>query len=183
MQTLYGMKGIFWCDVESTGIDAEQESLLQVAGLITDPQLNILEEKGFNYYVKYSSAETETLRKNSTPIVQEMHDHTGLWEKLLTGTPLTSIDHQIKTYLEQFFAPKEAWLGGNSIVLDRNFTNKNLPQTAEHLHYRNIDVTSVGGLAGAWYGESFTKKKTHDALDDIRESLEELRYFRTRIFK
>lgn len=175
---------ISWIDVETTGLEADSESLLEVAVLITDTDLNIVDEAGFTTAVYYPELYAAQIRPLATPYVQEMHDKTGLWSRLPAGKPLSQTDKEMAEYIKQFIPqPKTSWLGGNSITLDRNFLQANLPETFNHIHYRSIDVTSIGGLALWWYDEKFTKNLEHSAFADIKESIAELKFLRERVFK
>lgn len=175
---------ISWIDAETTGLEASQESLLEVAVLITDTDLNIIDEAGFTTAVYYPETYVSLIRPRATPYVQEMHDKTRLWNRLPEGKTLSQTDKEMAAYIKQFIPqPKTSWLGGNSITLDRNFLQANLPETFNHLHYRSVDVTSVGGLALWWYDEQFTKNLEHSAFADIKESIAELKFLRERVFK
>ncbi len=172
--------GIAWLDVETTGIKAEEENLLQVACIVTDLDLNILDAGGFNKYVYYPEAVVEILKTRTNPYVLDMHMKTGLWDSLPDGTPLSAIDEDLLSYIKSFFPDmRTAWLGGNSITLDRNFINLFLPKVGEHLHYRSVDVTSWAGPAQWWRkGLQYHKKTLHDAFSDITESIDELKFLR-----
>lgn len=175
---------IDWIDVETTGIEAHNEHLLQVSCLVTDLELNLLDETGYTSEILYSSEEINFMKSSTSPYVLNMHETTGLWDKLSTGKPLNQVDTELRNYLADFHATEEGYLGGNSITLDRNFLNHHLPNTAGFLHYRSIDVTGLAILAEAWYnGLVFPKRNTHDAKDDIRESLDQLKFLRKTIFK
>lgn len=171
---------IIWTDVETNGLSPSKGNvLLEVAAVITDTNLNIIDE-GYNAVVKYTATEVKDIKDNTVPFVLDMHEKTGLWEKLLIGTPLAVLDNELLDYLSYHVPePKSARLAGNSITLDRNFLEAFLPQSFQHFHYRSFDVSTVTGLAEEWLGiEPFKKKATHAAMDDILESIEELRYLR-----
>lgn len=174
---------ITWIDVETGGLDESTDKLYEVAAIVTDRNLNILDPEGFNMVVHYPVAEVEALRNASVPFVQQMHDKTGLWERLPSGTPLTEVDTKLHEYIAQFSGPKTSRLGGNSITLDRNFLRANLPLAFGHISYQSMDVSSFAGVAQAWYGVTYEKKLLHSAFSDITESIEELRYYRDTIFK
>jgi oligoribonuclease len=183
-ETLLGdFPNITWIDVETSGLDENTEHLFEVAALVTDRNLNILDPNGFNMTIRYSPEEVAAIYETSDPYVQNMHKVTGLWEKLPNGTPLAEVDDKLHEYISQFATPKTSWLGGNSITLDRNFLRVNLPQSFGYLSYRSFDVTTVSGLAKAWYGLNYEKKLLHAAFSDIMESIEELRFYRENIFK
>lgn len=102
---------IAWIDVETTGLDPKEKSLLQVACLVTDINLKILDNKGFEAYVYADEKQTVSLKQEADPYVQEMHTKTGLWGKLSEGITLKEIDHQFLKYLKTFVQePKQIWL-------------------------------------------------------------------------
>jgi oligoribonuclease (3'-5' exoribonuclease) len=184
IDNLFGnFPNITWIDVETGGVDESTDNLYEVAALVTDRNLNILDPHGFNMVIRYPAEEIEALRNAAHPVVQEMHDKTGLWYRLPDGAPLEEVDAQLHEYISQFSEPKTSWLGGNSITLDRNFLRANLPQSFGHISYRSIDVSTVAGLAKAWFGVTYEKKLLHSAFSDITESIEELRFYRDNIFK
>lgn len=173
-----------WLDAETTGLYASDEFLLEVACVVTDSDLNVLDDQGYSTAVYYPAPVSQLLREKAIPIVKTMHDNTGLWDRLPNGKLLSTVDQELKSYISQFAPePRTSWLGGNSITLDRDFMRHFLPGVYNHLHYRSVDVTSIAGPADWWYGESFPKQKKHDAFSDILESIEELRYLRRTIFK
>lgn len=174
---------ISWIDVETNGLDNQKNSLFEVACIVTDRNLNILDEEGYSATIYYPKQEISILRDQTDPYVVEMHERTGLWDRLLTGKPMEVVDSQLHEYMSQFTSPHDSWLGGNSITLDRNFLQVNLPNSFNHLHHRSIDVTSVNALARAWFGITYEKKTLHTAFSDITESIEELRFYKENIFK
>jgi len=177
-------KRITWIDAETNGLDPESNVLLEVACLITDGDLNILDETGYTATVLYDEASRDALKSVTDPYVQDMHTKTGLWDRLLTGKPLETVDSELLSYIQQYVPePGVSWLGGNSITLDRGFLKKYAPSTFKHLHYRSHDVTTIAGLAEEWYGVTYQKKTAHNAMSDILESIEELRFLRKKVFK
>lgn len=182
-----GFEGIIWTDVETNGTHPLllNNKLLQVACVITDTDLNVLDDEGFEAVVSYSRKEADELYNTAPPIVQDMHDATGLWERIVVeGDSLEVVDENFLTYVKEFFPqPKTAWFGGNSIKLDRDFAEVFLPNFYAHVHYRSVDVSGIAGLGRAWYNVSFEKGKSHNAVDDIRESVAELKFLRETIFR
>jgi oligoribonuclease len=178
---------IIWGDVETTGVNAfEGDVLLEAAFLVTDGDLNILDEAGYQAVVLYSPKHVTRLKQATSDFVLNMHEKTGLWDRLQFGRPQEQIDAEALAYLKQFVPEaKTARFAGNSITLDRNFMQANLPGTFEHIHYRSFDVSTVAGLAQMWGGEEiqYQKKTLHSAFSDITESIEELRYLRSKAFK
>lgn len=177
---------IAWIDVESTGVDPRRDALLEVACLVTDMDLNLLDEVGYHAIVRHSGREVSDLISLADERVQQMHESTNLWSKLPYGKPLEAIDSELLAYIRQFAPEKRtALVGGNSITLDRNFMEAYLPETFAHLHYRSIDVSSVALLARHRFGDGayYKKQYMHAALPDIRESIAELKFLLNRAFK
>jgi oligoribonuclease len=171
-----------WIDVESTGFNPFLgEKLLEVACIITDTSFAEVGEP-LSLVISYTGEEASALREAATPFVQRMHDATGLWDRLSTeGIPAEEVDQRLLEHIHRW-APqaRSAKLGGNSITLDRNFLEAYLPRTYGHLHYRNLDVSSVQEFLLCTFGEFplFEKKLTHSALADIRESIAEAKFYR-----
>lgn len=181
---------LVWEDVETTGLDENNDALLEVAVVVTDANLNVLDEDGFEATVWYSPGHAHQLRSATVPFVQDMHDTTGLWDRLPGGTPVEKVDADLAQYLAQY-APDQSQLrpgdrtlrlAGNSVKLDFAFTRVNLPMTFAQLNYRVLDVSSLAFVAGQWWecGE-FPKQRQHSAMADIRESLDEARWLREKM--
>lgn len=169
---------IAWIDVETTGVELDA-NLLEIACIVTDTDLNILDEDGYEETVFYTPEQIEKMKNEVTPYVLDMHTQTNLWERLATGQRKEVIDGELVEYIARF-AP-EARLAGNSVRLDLNMVQLHLPGLSGHLHYRVIDVTTLATLA-QWKGVPvFRKAKTHRAMDDIRESVAELQYLMSKM--
>jgi len=172
-------KQIIWCDVESTGLEEDDHFLLEVAVRVTDLDLNLLDPDGFSSPVYYPASVVPSLFAKANEYVQNMHTSTGLWERLPEGMLLTELDEKLIAFIKLYNPePGTAWLGGNSIFLDRSFLKKYLPLTFAHIHYRSVDVTSWAGPMQWWLQKKYTKKATHNAFADIMESIQEMRLFR-----
>lgn len=172
---------ILWVDVETTGLVAREEYLLQVAALVTDVQGNLLSDE-FCEVVYQGNA--QQLRDYANDVVRNMHDQTGLWNKLGQGLAVDIVDTLLLNFVKEYAPePRQARLGGNSVALDMDFAREYLPKTHGHLHYRVVDVSSLAYALDSWgvVPGYFEKKKTHDALDDIRESLAEYRWLRQHV--
>lgn len=170
---------IFWGDVESTGTDPHRGYLLQIAGFLTDLDLNIISEP-FDHIIQHTNPH---IRDYAVPFVQNMHDATGLWDRLPAGTPLEEVDELVKNYINSYKVDDNTVirLAGNSLRLDLNFIEKFLPETYSTLTYRSLDMSAVAFFMRQVCGiveEDFDKKKSHNAIDDVMESLEECRWFR-----
>lgn len=175
-------ENIVWIDCEMTGLNLQQDALLEIAVLITNSQLKIL-DNGINIIIKPPNQTLTTMSK----LVKNMHRKSGLLEELENGIPLKIAEEQVLNYLKTWIpTAKKAPLAGNTISVDRAFISRDMTQVDEHLHYRLIDVSTIKELAKRWYPTIYSnapKKKTgHRALADIIESIEELRYYRETMF-
>ena len=171
---------LVWIDLEMTGLDLERESIIEIATIVTDGDLNILAE-GPNLAVQVSEALIAGMDEWNT----EHHHASGLVERVRTqGVSVEEAEAQTLAFLKAWVEPGTTPLCGNSIWNDKKFLEKEMPSLVEYLHYRMIDVSTIKELASRWYPAvpPYDKKETHPALDDIRESIEELRYFRAHIF-
>lgn len=180
MATSNSEKRTAWIDVESTGKDPSDGSrLIQVACIITDGDLNEVSE-GFEMKLYYSKDEVAEMYAVTDPYVQNMHTVNGLWNALPTeGVPAAEVEAKLLAELKRYIPEAGmAELGGNSITLDRNFLRAELPSVLDYLSYRSYDMSSVS----KHYDDNtdiprFQKKLAHDALEDIRESIAEARYY------
>lgn len=173
---------LVWIDCEMTGLDVEKDSLVEIAVLITDSDLNILDE-GVSLVIKPRAESLEQM----SDFVRSMHEESGLLPELDFGLSVEQAEDQILTYIKNY-APetRTAPLAGNSIGTDRMFLNRYMPKLDSHLHYRNIDVSSIKELVRRWYPKVYfqlpKKEGGHRALADIRESIAELRYYQNTVF-
>ena len=173
---------LVWIDCEMTGLDVEKDALVEVAVLITNSQLEILDD-GFSVVIKPSDSALEGMGD----FVRNMHEESGLLEEVENGKDLTVAEAEILEYIKQF-VPEEkvAPLAGNSIGTDRMFINRYMPTLDSFLHYRNVDVSSIKELVRRWYPKTYfqlpKKEGGHRALADIRESIAELRYYQKSVF-
>ena len=170
-----------WIDLEMTGLDLNTESIIEIATIITDGELNIIAE-GPNLAVKVS----EELLANMDEWKTTHHTSSGLVERIRSeGVSLEEAIKQTCDFLEQNIEPGTAPLCGNSIHNDRAFLAKEMPEVLDLLHYRIVDVSTIKELVNRWYPDlqRYRKKEAHRALDDIIESVEELRHYRQHIFK
>jgi oligoribonuclease len=171
-------------DLEMTGLDHDNDVIVEIATIVTDDDLVIVAE-GPDLVVH---ADDDALARMN-PVVVNMHTSSGLLP-LIRSSTLTLEDAGAQTLAfikEHVTEPRSVPLCGNSIGTDRRFLTRWLPEIEEYLHYRSVDVSSVKELARRWYPESVSKAPgkhgTHRALDDIRESIAELRYYREAIFR
>lgn len=170
-----------WIDLEMTGLDLNTESIIEIATIITDGELNIIAE-GPNLAIKVS----EELLANMDEWNTTHHTSSGLVDRIRNeGVSLEEAVKQTCDFLEQNIEPGIAPLCGNSVHNDRAFLAKEMPEVLDLLHYRIVDVSTIKELVKRWYPnlERYRKKEAHRALDDIIESVEELRHYRQHIFK
>ena len=170
-----------WIDLEMTGLDIETESIIEIATIITDGELNTI-AVGPNLAITVS----EELLAGMDEWNTTHHNASGLVEMIRSeGVSLEEASRQTCEFISQYIEPGKAPLCGNSIHTDRTFLAKEMPQVLDLLHYRIIDVSTIKELANRWYPEvqRYKKKEAHRALDDIIESIEELRHHRATLFK
>lgn len=172
-----------WIDLEMTGLDPSRHVIVEIATLITDDELNLVAE-GPNIVVSASDAELHQM----DDFVRDMHTRSKLLDQIKeTEVTLAEAGEQTLQFLKEHIPEaKTVPLCGNSIGTDRRFLLAQLPEIEEFLHYRSIDVSTVKELARRWYPKQYgnlpRKENGHRALDDIRESIEELRYYREHVF-
>lgn len=164
-------------DVETTGLSpSEGHVLLEIAVFIANSTatFDLLDEEGFHAVIRHDRDEVYALADD---YVREMHTKTGLWDKVADGTPLEEVDEQLLAYLQSHIGKREGRVFGNSVRLDMNFIDAYLPKTAAWLHYRFLDATGLAWFAHKNFGiPYFEKRKVHSAVEDIQESLSELRH-------
>lgn len=164
-----------------TGLHPERDTIIEIATLITDNDLNVIAE-GPEIVIQQPPA----LFAGMDDWNKEHHSKSGLWAKVLaSSTSLVEAQTQTLAFIKQHCGPRESPLCGNSIWQDRRFLARHMLELDSYLHYRIVDVSSIKELAARWYPQSkFSKKKNlHRAMDDIRESVEELRFYRQTLFK
>ena len=172
---------LVWIDLEMTGLNIERESIIEIATIVTDSELNILAQ-GPNLAIRVDEKLIEGMDEWNTT----HHFGSGLVERIRNeGVSLDIAEKETLDFLEKWVEPNTAPLCGNSVWNDRRFLEKEMPKVAEFLHYRMIDVSTIKELARRWYPEvgKYDKKASHLALDDILESIEELTFFRDKVFK
>jgi oligoribonuclease len=170
-------KRLIWIDLEMTGLDTVNDSILEIASIVTDTELNVLAE-GPVYAIQQ---EEETL-KAMDDWNRTHHTDSGLWQRVvhsrhsMRDAELATMDF-LKDWVEKGASP----MCGNSICQDRRFMHRLMPELEGWFHYRNVDVSTLKVLANQWMPSAlrdYPKENLHEALADIRESIEELRYYR-----
>ncbi len=173
---------IVWIDCEMTGLELGVDELIEVAAIVTDFELRPL-DGGIDVIIRPSDA----ARAHMNDFVTNMHTTSGLIEELDGGLTIEQAQEQVLAYIKQH-APVagKAPLGGNSVGTDKGFLQVQMPELVEHLHYRIIDVSSIKELAKRWYPRAYNhapaKTGGHRALGDIRDSIDELAYYRKAVF-
>lgn len=165
-----------------TGLDVTRDALIEVAVVITDADLNIV-DPGIDVLITPPAEALEGMNE----FVRQMHTSSGLLDELPSGTTMEDAQQQVLDYIRRFVpTPKKALLAGNSVGTDKMFLEANMPMVIDHLHYRLVDVSSIKELAKRWYRKAFeeapVKHGGHRALADILESIQELEYYRRVLF-
>ena len=171
-----------WIDCEMTGLSLTDDALIEVAVLVTDDQLNVLGD-GVDVVIR----PPEGALGQMGDFVRNMHVESGLLEELPSGTSMEEAQQQVLDYIRTWVPePGKAPLAGNSVGTDRTFLVRDMPEVVEHLHYRIIDVSTIKELSRRWfpraYFQSPDKTGNHRALGDIKDSIDELRYYREAVF-
>lgn len=173
---------IVWIDCEMTGLSLENDALVEVAALVTDGDLTVLGD-GVDVVIK----PPESAVASMPDVVREMHTSSGLLDELAAGVTLAEAEDRVLEYVREHVpGARRAPLAGNTVYVDRGFLARDMKRLDEHLHYRLVDVSSIKELIRRWfpaiYYNSPAKAGGHRALADIRESIEELRFYRQAVF-
>ena len=173
---------LVWIDCEMTGLNLERDALIEIACLVTDGSLDVLDD-GVDLVIKPPPEALDQMED----IVREMHTASGLLSELAAGVTLAEAQEQVLGYVRKYISePRRVPLAGNSIATDRVFIARDMPELDAFLHYRMVDVSSIKELARRWYPRAYfaspPKRGGHRALADITESIQELRYYRDTIF-
>ena len=173
---------LVWIDCEMTGLDLARDALIEIACLVTDSNLVVLDE-GLDLIIKPPAEAIDQMED----VVRQMHTASGLLSELQAGVTLAEAQDQVLAYIRRYVRePRRVPLAGNSIATDRAFIARDMPELDAFLHYRMVDVSSIKELARRWYPRTFfaspPKRGGHRALADITESIQELRYYRETIF-
>ena len=173
---------LVWIDCEMTGLDLDKDGLVEVAVVITDEQLNVV-DPGIDIVIKPSQEALD----NMGDFVRNMHTESGLIDEFETGVSLEEAQREVLDYVKKYVPQSgQALLAGNSIGTDKAFLERDMPELIDYLHYRVVDVSSIKELAKRWYHRTFeeapAKHGGHRALADILESIQELVYYRRVLF-
>ncbi|MDO8907947.1 MAG: oligoribonuclease [Pseudohongiella sp.] len=175
-------KTLIWIDMEMTGLEPDSDRIIEIATLVTDADLNIIAE-GPVLAVHQSEQALAAMDEWN----QRTHGESGLIERVRASkTADAEAERLTLDFLREYVDPRSSPMCGNSIHQDRRFMVRYMPALEEFFHYRNLDVSTVKELAKRWRPElpgGFVKKGTHQALDDIHESINELKYYREHFFR
>ena len=168
-------------DLEMTGLDPDRDRIIEIATIITDYDLNIIAEGP-----ELAINQPEEVFHTMDDWNQTHHTKSGLWEKCLKSTiSLAEAEKKTLDFIKEFCDEKTSPLCGNSIWQDRRFLAKHMREIEQWLHYRILDVSTIKLVSSSWYEEKYVfgdKSGSHRALDDIKESIEELKFYRKNIF-
>ncbi|MFC5741181.1 oligoribonuclease [Dyella tabacisoli] len=168
---------LIWIDLEMTGLDTDADSILEIATIVTDKDLLILAE-GPVFAIRHPLDRLEGMDSWN----RNQHRKSGLWDQVLTSTDdHAKAEQATLDFLRRWVPAGKSPMCGNSICQDRRFMHRQMPRLERYFHYRNLDVSTLKELARRWspaVGKGFNKDSAHTALSDIRDSVEELRYYR-----
>ena len=169
---------LIWIDLEMTGLDTVNDSIIEIATVVTDAQLEVVAE-GPVIAIHQPEAVLDGMDEWNT----RQHGASGLTERVRqSSVDAAAAEQETLTFLRELVVPGESPMCGNSICQDRRFMAREMPALEAFFHYRNLDVSTLKILAGLWaprVAAGYQKESSHLALDDIRDSIDELRYYRS----
>ncbi|HEY1139052.1 MAG TPA: oligoribonuclease [Lysobacter sp.] len=170
-------ENLIWIDLEMTGLDTDRDSILEIATVVTDKQLNVLAE-GPELAISHPLSRLEAMDEWN----RNQHGRSGLWQRVLDSRiDLAQAEQQTLDFLLHWVPAGKSPMAGNSICQDRRFLHRLMPRLEKHFHYRNLDVSTIKELARRWSPEvlaGVNKDARHTALSDVRDSIAELRHYR-----
>lgn len=172
---------LIWIDLEMTGLDPDQDRIIEIATLVSDEELNLVAE---GPVIAVHQPDAVLARMDDWNV--RTHGASGLTQRVRDSRiPEGEAERLTLAFLRAHVPPGVSPICGNSICQDRRFLARHMPELERFFHYRNLDVSTLKELAVRWYPDlpKFPKKESHQALDDIRESLEELRFYREKLLK
>ena len=168
---------LIWIDLEMTGLDTDNDSILEIATVVTDANLEVLAE-GPELAIAHPLARLEAMDDWN----RNQHRKSGLWKRVLEeGVPMDEAEARTVAFLAKWVPAKVSPMCGNSICQDRRFLHRQMPQLQQYFHYRSIDVSAIKELARRWAPEILAgvgKESRHTALSDVHDSIAELRHYR-----
>ena len=171
---------LIWIDLEMTGLDTDRDSILEIATVVTDSNLEVLAE-GPELAIAHPLGALEAMDEWN----RNQHGQSGLWRRVLEeGVPMAEAEARTLAFLSQWVPANASPMCGNSICQDRRFLHRLMPSLERHFHYRNLDVSTLKELARRWAPDvlaAFGKESAHTALSDVRDSIAELRHYRAHL--
>ncbi|TBR11874.1 MAG: oligoribonuclease [Lysobacter sp.] len=168
---------LIWIDLEMTGLDTDNDSIIEIATVVTDAELNVLAE-GPEFAIAHPVSRLEAMDDWN----RKQHHRSGLWGRVVSqGVPMEEAEARTLAFLTEWVAPNTSPMCGNSICQDRRFLHRLMPRVERHFHYRNLDVSTIKELARRWSPQvsaGMVKESAHTALSDVRDSIAELRHYR-----
>ncbi|GAB2582801.1 oligoribonuclease [Dyella jejuensis] len=168
---------LIWIDLEMTGLDTDNDSILEIATIVTNKDLVILAE-GPVFALRHDIQRLEAMDTWN----RNQHRRSGLWDQVIqSNVAHADAEQATLAYLRAWVVPGKSPMCGNSICQDRRFLHRQMPLLERFFHYRNLDVSTLKELARRWapqVARGFSKESAHTALSDIRDSIDELRYYR-----
>ncbi|EKD77849.1 MAG: hypothetical protein ACD_42C00153G0002 [uncultured bacterium] len=177
----FNENNLVWIDLEMTGLDCERERIIEMAAVITNSNLDVLAESPV-----FAIHQPQSLLDGMDGWNIKHHTQSGLVRRVQMSVVTESqAEASMLAFLKEFVPPQKSPMCGNSIWQDRRFLAKYMPQLEKFFHYRLLDVSTLKIITQRWYPslQGFKKESTHQALQDVRDSIEELRYYRTHLLK
>ncbi|WP_313492798.1 oligoribonuclease [Stenotrophomonas sp.] len=172
-----GNDRLIWIDLEMTGLDTDNDSIIEIATVVTDGQLNVLAE-GPEFAINHSLATLEAMDEWN----RNQHQRSGLWQRVLdSSTSMGQAEARTIAFLQDWIKAGASPMCGNSICQDRRFLHRQMPRLEKYFHYRNLDVSTIKELAKRWspaVAAGVSKTSSHTALSDVQDSIAELRHYR-----
>uniref|UniRef100_A0A147BH88 Putative oligoribonuclease 3'---5' exoribonuclease n=1 Tax=Ixodes ricinus TaxID=34613 RepID=A0A147BH88_IXORI len=176
--------GLVWIDLELTGLELETCKIMEIACLVTDGQLNLLSEG-----IEIAIHQPDEVLEGMNDWCKEHHGKSGLTQACReSSVSVGEAEQRVLSLVSQLVPPGKCHLAGNTVYMDRLFLARYMPELNSYLHYRIVDVSTIKELCRRWYPKEYwdalnTKTGSHRALADIKESIEELKFYRQNIFK